>query len=1001
MSFLFQSCDQNAHVGIKRSEDSGPRITTNTTIQASPLISVIEVDQYNPQNKQIILSLNLSRAAGDLQASSFDIVNANIISLEKISARAYKIEIEPSCDLSCTIELQLLAAQVKAVDDGTTNDESNRINLVYDEAAPGVVLSSNAPSPANQESYTINIQFSEEIKDPNEARCLVSAGSIVEGSFQVSGQSASFIVKPAQCASTCQKISVYCEAGFVVDESGNTSTASNVVTIHHDDQGPKAQLASKVKEVRSIDDIEITLSFNEAINAASLSVDDLACANCVISSAIVDNGSYFSFTITPQSVETVKVSIKDQGVEDLVGNLSVGSSSLIIPGVGFFSVTNGVAGLVKDSIEVKFEGSTGAQSIELTPSKPSFTVPGLMDKTSYKISLVKVPESHTCSFKNGTNIVTGQIKGSNVVVSSIQCKVKKFKVAGKITTDGAFGKLGIIAEVNGQKAYEYTALSAGDYSTAVNYGDDVKIILNQEAVDGSFQCSIKNENGVILNIQQDYTEVDIHCARKNVKIIADISGLPGTTPIAFYANSILQGAWSNGQYVFAHPVGTALASGVKKVPAGYECKVSPSKIDIVSESEKIEVVCTDVGFKLSGKIIGLDEDDLIKLKLNDGLPSAFGNGGFGFNVPAHGNYALFIVDSGDYKCVFPNNDSEGHITAPKSDIVVSCKKELADFFITKFEVQGEPGKTSALFGSQTNLPSSIEVKYYPVGSTSSLNYINAVVSTDKIFKLENLTPNTLYEAQLIATDANNRVREQKLQFKTAEKVPVIVDGMNCTYDGDKKVALKKIVIGGDDDFVGAEYGEIVTLNGQVWEGKSGVASPAMVQSLNDHYYKDCVKNYGESSTRCNHTMFDRLRKRFDEGGIDRHVAAEINLQEYKGKTVCASVMYRGKDLNSLFYTDAASVTISPYNTWRDYTSTTPNYNIAAAWKRFCDNGCVDWREKPNFVISFDFQTLKYTNPDGLEAPLLDYFNRIGSLGFYVSDDTNVDFVEIMLLVEEE
>ncbi|WP_299700405.1 Ig-like domain-containing protein [uncultured Pontibacter sp.] len=180
-------------------------------------------------NAAIPVTITFSEPVTGLALSSFTATNGKLSNLQKTDNTTYTVLLTP--EKAGEVSLQLAADKVEDLA-GNGNTASNVLKRQYDATPPTVTLSTDAPELTNQ-SFTVTVNFSEEVEGFAVADLTIGNGTASD--FKKTGNQAySAVIKP----SADGEVTVRMTAGKVQDAAGNPNTASNSLRINYDGSAP-------------------------------------------------------------------------------------------------------------------------------------------------------------------------------------------------------------------------------------------------------------------------------------------------------------------------------------------------------------------------------------------------------------------------------------------------------------------------------------------------------------------------------------------------------------------------------------------------------------------------------------------------------------------------------------------------------------------------------------------------------------------------------------------
>jgi hypothetical protein len=166
--------------------------------------------------------ITLSEASSDFAVGDLTLTNA--AATLSGSGTSYTALLTPSSDG----EVKLSVAAGTFTDGaGNANAASNEVTTTYDASAPSVSVSTSATSVSGAETINVVVTFSEAVTGFDASDIAVTNGSV----STVSGSGAAYVAQIMATGSGNTAVSV--PAAAAIDSAGNSSTASNTVTIQN------------------------------------------------------------------------------------------------------------------------------------------------------------------------------------------------------------------------------------------------------------------------------------------------------------------------------------------------------------------------------------------------------------------------------------------------------------------------------------------------------------------------------------------------------------------------------------------------------------------------------------------------------------------------------------------------------------------------------------------------------------------------------------------------
>lgn len=189
-------------------------------------------------------------------------------------------------------------------------------SVVIDHTAPGLALSTTGGSVVNA-PVTVNVLVSEPVSTFDAGDLTLTNASV--SNFTGSGDTYSFTLTPSAEGLFSAKVN----AGAFADAAGNTSTASNVLSLQYDTTAPGVSLSSTAAEPTNA---AITVSVAITESVSTFSDADLTTQNATVSN-FAGSGNAYTFTLTPSGQGAFGVSVNAAAFADAAGNPNTASNA--------------------------------------------------------------------------------------------------------------------------------------------------------------------------------------------------------------------------------------------------------------------------------------------------------------------------------------------------------------------------------------------------------------------------------------------------------------------------------------------------------------------------------------------------------------------------------------------------------------------------------------------------------------------------------------------------
>ena len=288
---------------------------------------------------------------------------------------------------------------------------------------------------------------------------------------------------------------------------------------------------------------------------------------------------------------------------------------------------------------------------------------------SYSITVLTQPVNQICSVNGGSGAnVSSDIRGISVVCSDRSLKISGSVVGLKSGTQVTLFNNGadpIIVASNGTFEFKAPVALRGSYD----------VTLGPQSIGQS--CSIQNGKG--SGLTADVASVTVICSSIEYYVSGNVFGLAlGKEMTVSNNTSDSLKISSNGPFRFngAVPIYGSYSIAVTEQPVGQTCTANNRfGYGIRDNVSNIDVVCSDISFKVSGLVSGLSTGQQLTIAKNAETPLQIDkNGPFTFIGPVafDGSYSVSIVSQPSAQtCSIENASGEG-VVANISSVRVSC-----------------------------------------------------------------------------------------------------------------------------------------------------------------------------------------------------------------------------------------------------------------------------------------------------------------------------------------
>lgn len=296
-------------------DTTSPKPTLTTTRPSpTPLTSAFEV------------SVDFGEAVmGSLSLDDIESINATVSNVVQ-AGTLFRFTVTPTV-ANGAVELRIPGGAMTDTA-GNLSLASDPLMIVIDSTAPSVVLSSGAVSPTNSlGAFSVSANLSESLPQ-NMTAGQISVSNGVVSDLQQAGNTVTFMVTPSTANGT---VSVVVPAEALTDAAGNKNVASNTISVVIDTTRPTPVFVSPPTS-SSEPKVTLTVNFGETVGDFLIDPPVTITGGTVSNFADVTlNGipnSGITFDVTPDTpTSTVVVSVKADAIDDLAGNLNVGSAT--------------------------------------------------------------------------------------------------------------------------------------------------------------------------------------------------------------------------------------------------------------------------------------------------------------------------------------------------------------------------------------------------------------------------------------------------------------------------------------------------------------------------------------------------------------------------------------------------------------------------------------------------------------------------------------------------
>ena len=288
---------------------------------------------------------------------------------------------------------------------------------------------------------------------------------------------------------------------------------------------------------------------------------------------------------------------------------------------------------------------------------------------SYAVAVSTQPVGQTCTVNNGT----GKDVVADISNVSIVCSDVSFKLMGRVI--GL--RTGDRVTLNNGSDDTYTVVANGSFEFPKRVAFLGSYAVTVSAQPNGQLCSVNGSTG--SKVAADVTNVEVICNTKALSVGGLVTGLAPSKSLTLFNNAaaplIVE---KNGAFTFTNSIasGGGYSVEVGTQPIGQTCAVNNgSGSGAITDISSVRVVCSDNRFKVSGKVVGLAENDRVILTNNGGDEyTALADGDFEFSsrLPFGGVYAVEVKAQPNGKlCTVSGRSGQG-VTADITNVAVIC-----------------------------------------------------------------------------------------------------------------------------------------------------------------------------------------------------------------------------------------------------------------------------------------------------------------------------------------
>ena len=196
---------------------------------------------------------------------------------------------------------------------------------------PFPVLSPSEKSPTNAVNITFTVDLGAQINaDTFDSSDILASGGLVSTPAPVSGTSRAFTFEISDIPEG--SLTVYMPEGAVLDQDGNSNSASDTHVIEIERVRPTSIISTTVSSPVNASSVTFTVDFGEPVDQATFTILDISVSGGTVSGPLpVDGtGMEFTFEVSNLAAGNLTVSIPEGGVLDPAGNNNTASNTYVV-----------------------------------------------------------------------------------------------------------------------------------------------------------------------------------------------------------------------------------------------------------------------------------------------------------------------------------------------------------------------------------------------------------------------------------------------------------------------------------------------------------------------------------------------------------------------------------------------------------------------------------------------------------------------------------------------
>jgi hypothetical protein len=244
------------------------------------------------------------------------VANGTVSNFVAVDARTFTFDVTPAAEGAVTVSVAAGAALDMF---GNANPASPAAAVEYDITAPTPAVSTTATDPTNLDAIPFTVTFDEDVTGFDETDIAVANGA-ASNFVAVDARTFTFDVTPAADG----PVAVSVAAAAAQDLAGNTSAASNTVTVTSDRTAPTATVTAPADPTNA-DPIVFTVTFDEP--AADLSPAGLTATNGTVGTVTRVDARTFTVEVSPAADGPVTLTVPAGAAADVAGNVTTADAS--------------------------------------------------------------------------------------------------------------------------------------------------------------------------------------------------------------------------------------------------------------------------------------------------------------------------------------------------------------------------------------------------------------------------------------------------------------------------------------------------------------------------------------------------------------------------------------------------------------------------------------------------------------------------------------------------